>query len=408
MSQREFENYLVLLAGLLRLSAKQRDEISGELRDHFEERLEELTARGISRDEAIQRTLAEFGDAAGLAAAFLHVSRNRRKRWIMKWTAASIGGLAAMALLAVALWPENANVKLTPKAVAQPPAAEGGAAAKKDEAKSKEDNNAATEAVLARQIAADFVETPLADVIEFLSDLTAVEFYVNWKKLEEDGIARDAPISIRLKKVRLDMLLDLALAQAGESAAYVLRDGIVVVSSAANLENATEIRVYNCRDLLKHASSFESGFSGGDFGSGPGGVIGPATPGPGPGSSAPPGAGSPPPGAPGPGGPSGLGSSGLGGALGLPGGMGGYGGGIGGDMMPASRADPLIHMLTTAVAPNSWDGSGGFGTVSEFSGLLVINHNARTHRQIEKVLGMLRESIGKDTPAKGPAAPAKK
>ncbi len=83
MSEREFENYLVLLAGLLRLSAKQRDEISGELRDHFEERVGELTARGVSRDEAIQTTLAEFGDAAGLAAAFFHVSRKRRKRWFL-------------------------------------------------------------------------------------------------------------------------------------------------------------------------------------------------------------------------------------------------------------------------------------------------------------------------------------
>ena len=401
MSEREFENYLALLGGLLRLSAKQRGEISGELRDHFEERLDELAARGLSRDEAIQTTLAEFGDAAGLAAAFLHVSRNRRKRWIMRWTAASIGGLAAVALLAVALWPENANVKLTPKAVAQATAPKpDGPAATKEEAKTKEDNNAATEAALAKQLAADFVETPLKDVIGSLSELTSVEFYVNWKKLEEEGILRDAPITVNLKKVRVDMLLDLALAQAGDNAAYVLRDGIVVISSAANLENATEIRVYNCRDLIKLAPPFDAGpMSGFGVGPGiPGGVSGPAPPAggaAGPGGSA--------PGVPGPGpGGYGIGGGGLGGPEGIGGGLGG---GVGG---PYSPADQLIHVITTAVAPDSWEDTGGFGTVSEYSGLFVVNHNARTHRQIEKVLAMLRESVAKDAPAKGPSPAPKR
>jgi hypothetical protein len=304
-----------------------------------------------------------------------------------------------VALLAVALWPENANVKLTPKAAAQAatPKPEPDGAIKED-AKTKEDNNATTEAALAKQIAADFVETPLKDVIEYLTDLTSVEFYVNWKKLEEYGIARDAPITINLKKVRVDMLLDLALAQAGDNAAYVLRDGIVVISSADNLENATEVRVYNCRDLLKLAPPLEGGPRSGGVGPGSGYPV------PGEGSSAPPGGGGIPPG-PGNGVPGGAGPGpvGLGGMI--PGGMGGSWGSVDASMTPSQQ---LIQVIITAVAPNTWHDSGGFGTISEFNGLLVVNHNARTHRQIEKVLGMLRESIAKDAPVKGPAAPAKK
>src|SRR6202008_3010532 len=66
MSDHEFNNYLTLLAGLLRLGDKQRRAIAEELRTHLEDRVEELLARGVSRDEAVQRALAEFGDAAGL------------------------------------------------------------------------------------------------------------------------------------------------------------------------------------------------------------------------------------------------------------------------------------------------------------------------------------------------------
>jgi hypothetical protein len=65
----------------------------------------------------------------------------------------------------------------------------------------------------------------------------------------------------------------------------------------------------------------------------------------------------------------------------------------------SQRADRLMNIVTSAVAPDSWQASGGFGTVGEYSGLLVVNHNARTHRQIEKVLAMLREAAGKDAAA---------
>src|SRR5436305_6901939 len=83
MSDREFEEYLTLLAGLLRLDAKQRGEIGDELRSHLEDRLDELMTRGVSREDAVKQALAEFGDAAGLVGQFLAVQRNRKRRWLM-------------------------------------------------------------------------------------------------------------------------------------------------------------------------------------------------------------------------------------------------------------------------------------------------------------------------------------
>ena len=51
VSDRECENYLGLLSRLLRLDAGQRDRIARELRDHMEQRLADLMADGVSRQD---------------------------------------------------------------------------------------------------------------------------------------------------------------------------------------------------------------------------------------------------------------------------------------------------------------------------------------------------------------------
>lgn len=79
------------------------------------------------------------------------------------------------------------------------------------------------------------------------------------------------------------------------------------------------------------------------------------------------------------------------------GGMG-MGGGMGGGPIPRTEeevaAERLMSLITTAVKPDSWSEMGGFGTISEYRGLIVINHNARTHKEVENVLKMLREAAG--------------
>ncbi len=98
---------------------------------------------------------------------------------------------------------------------------------------------------------------------------------------------------------------------------------------------------------------------------------------------------------------------GAGGMMGGGGGMGGMTGGMAGGMpggQPMTdeeqRAARLMNLITTAIAPDTWTDMGGYGTISEYKGLIVINHNARTHKAVENVLMMLRES------AKLPQSPA--
>ena len=65
MSEREFENYLTLVCRLLRLGAAEREATSAELRDHLEQRLAELTGRGVSRDATSGRGHTNVGFALG-------------------------------------------------------------------------------------------------------------------------------------------------------------------------------------------------------------------------------------------------------------------------------------------------------------------------------------------------------
>ncbi len=440
MSQQEFDTYLALLCRLLRIAPQQREQVAEEFRTHMEDRLDELLAQGLDREAAIKLALEEFGDAAGLAAQLASISQGRRKRWIMRIGTVSMAGLAAAGLLAVALWPEGVQVK-TPQVVAQTGEGQKGTAAGEGGGAPAAKKAASIEEKLAMRIDADFPDIPLRDVLEFLKESADIQIYVNRKAINEaagEGVL-DTPITINLKQVRVDMVLDLILEQLGaDTLAYVERDGILIISTSEALSGASEVKVYNCRDLLAMASPVPGaglmmgpgvgmpgmmGMPGAGAGmprgagsgsaprtdSGvelpPGGFL--PEDGPLPGGSAPK-ASSTPKGTPPTGGslstpkiPKGIQPQfGAGGGPPAAGAMpgGGFGMEAGGMNRPQTeeeiRAERLMHLITTAVKPDSWEDMGGFGTISEYKGLIVINHNARTHKEVEKVLSMLREAAG--------------
>jgi hypothetical protein len=119
MSEQEFELYLKLLSRCLNLTPRQREQIADELRDHLEERLEELAQVGLPRDKAVIQALDEFGDAAVLAANFTTIARLKRRRFLMRLSLGSVGGLTAALLIAFAFWPDNRAVRGPEQVVAQ-------------------------------------------------------------------------------------------------------------------------------------------------------------------------------------------------------------------------------------------------------------------------------------------------
>jgi hypothetical protein len=423
VSDREFNNYLTLLAGLLRLGDKQRRAIAEELRTHLEDRLEELLARGVPREEAIQKALAEFGDAAGLAAQFTSISRGRRRRWLMRVTTFSVAAMVLIAAGFAIFWPgRNAGPGLA-EAVAQAPADQN----QKSAGVVTEDRS--LEATLNKRIDAEFVETPLKDALVYLRDQANMPIYVKGKKVEEAGINLDQPITVNLKQVRLSTFLELKLEEIG--LVFFEKDGLLVITSREDAESTLEIRVYDCRDLLAMP---EPGGRLRDVGSAP--HVSPTLPtrGTTPVPSLP--GGSPYPPNPPPAPPSTIPVSPLPGnstparvprpadaAPALPnsvlpqfapadvvaqqGGFGGgdFGGGGFGGQAPAKplteheqRAQRLIDLIMTNVDPDSWTDMGGAGSISEYHGLIVVTQTAQTHKKVEHVLNMLRQAAGLESP----------
>lgn len=116
MSQQEFDNYIALLGRALKLSPAQRDAIADELRDHMEQRLAELTERGVDREHALTIALEEFGDANALAGEFTEINHDLHRRRIMRYTLTTVSAACIMILATFALLPERRDLPVAPQA----------------------------------------------------------------------------------------------------------------------------------------------------------------------------------------------------------------------------------------------------------------------------------------------------
>src|SRR5262245_14662853 len=404
MSDREFENYLTLLAGLLQLSGKQREAIAEELRSHLEDRLEELLAGGVSREEAVKQALAEFGDAAGLAGQFAAISRNRKRRWLVRLTTLSVAATLLVAASLVICWPGRnagpgvavvvAQAPKGPDPFAAPVSAPGQQAA--DERRGERVTpRTRVEAELDKLTNVDFVEQPLRDALQYIADLHQIPIYMRKTKLEEASIPPDKPVTISLRGVPLRTALDLMLDEL--ELTYYIKD-VLIITTPEDAESNLETRVYDCRDLLTMVAP-EVPQSSRPRASGTTIPPPPTTPGTrsttsdpfGPGPATPIGAG---------------GEGGVGGAAAAAtappggrrvGGMGGPGAGSG-QQQPQTelekRTDQLVELITATVKPDSWDDVGGPGAIDAYNGLFVVSQTAKVHEQVEHVFDMLRKAAG--------------
>lgn len=420
MSQQEFDNYLNLLSSMLRLNRKQRAAIADEFRSHLEDRLEDLLARGISRDQAIEMALSEFGDAAGLAGELSVVSSIRRKRWIMRVSALSMAACVLLGLGLLSFWPDARQAVAPARAIAQgggeatpaPPAVP----ANKPTLSLEKQIEAEINESLNKRIDLDFDNVPLKDVLARLSEQTDLQFYLDVTALRDSSIEPELPISIQLKQISTRSALKLILS--GHNLTYVPDDGFIKVTSNEAADSQITVRVYNCRDILfshqhffgalansggaigtyeysTHATGIPPGMSGGMMGGMGGGGNGffgindEVTSGP---QAALPQMGG------------GMGGGGAGATgTGMPGSMPGMGGGSGTPQAPVTapatthqrRARQLMSLITTTVSPETWNDVGGAGAIAEFDGLLVVTQTAAVHQGVENVLTMLRESASK-------------
>ena len=379
MSDHEFDNYLALLSRLLRLGDKQRDAIAGELRAHLEDRLEDLTSRGVPRDEAVRQALEEFGDAAVLAADFASLSGTKRKRWIMRLTTASVAVIVLIAAGIFTFWPGNnagpgaatvvaqAPAEATPNAFDHPPRA--------------------IKEALTQRVSFDFAELPLSEAVRQISERTRILIHLDAKRLDEVGVSIDTPITKSFPNIRLSTFLDLMLEEL--ELTYLVKDDVLVITTPEYAETERVIRVYDCRELLELPRPVGSirpkvQRGGGGFFAVQDEPVRRTTTDSGGGSTAPAEGGAPAP-------------AGQPGAGGLGGGSGGFGnGGAAGSESTAaeevSDAQNLIDFITTTVDPDSWTDAGGPGSIAEYKGLISVASTQVVHQKVERLLNMLHQA----------------
>ena len=92
-----------------------------------------------------------------------------------------------------------------------------------------------------------FAETPLVKALKYLSDKHGIPILLDAVALESEGIARDTPVTLTLAKPRLGRLLNLLFDDLGLT--YLLRDGVIRVTTVNTAESDMVWIVYNVHDL---------------------------------------------------------------------------------------------------------------------------------------------------------------
>jgi hypothetical protein len=373
MNDREFENYLALLSGMLRLRGTQQSDIAGELRDHLIEHVAELEQRGVPHQQAVREALEEFGDAAALAASFSALVRARRRRLIMRCTIGTSLVMAGLMIGVFAFRPPVENDSI----VAQAQQGPGETAKQKAKETAKEDQQARdldqkTRAELKKLTELEFTEIPLREALDYIKDKHQIQFFFDKRAMEEANAPIDTPVTFNMHSAPVEMVLDLILNQI--RLGYTIRNGVVIVTTEDALANSAEVRVYKVPDggaedlaqlipatIEPHSWRYTpvpAGLMGGGMPYGRGGGMmpgmgspqGPVNPVAGEGGAAMPG------GAPG----------GVG--------MGGFGG---------------------------LEDGGGVGSIRVFRGVLVVSQTPEVHQKIEKLLDDLEKVLPPQSGTRG-------
>ena len=249
----------------------------------------------------------------------------------MRFATFSIVGCFVGTLLIFSLWPDQDRLPLTSRSTAQ----EGLTVAVSVQAETVEVRNARTRQKLEQTIVDfSFEDALFADVLRDWREAHGFEIYLD----DSSDLKADTPINFNLRQVRLSMALELLLLP--HNSKYVVRDGIVLIGEVGQMaEMESEIRVYNCRDLVHdHATALDTAvefLNYSDMGEAEGETDKAQEP-----------------------------------------------------VKSSPKEAQLSQLIRSIVSPQTWEEVGQ--SVVVYDGLMVVNNSAKVHDQIEELLTQLR------------------
>jgi Flp pilus assembly secretin CpaC len=200
----------------------------------------------------------------------------------------------------------------------------------------------------------DFTENAFEDVVAFIGNTARVDIDVDWESLADIGVDPDTPVTMRLREVPVETILDRVVAKVSDPdlpAGWAIQDGIITIASDEILRRNTVLEIYDIRDLLFVIPNFDNapefdlsaalqaGASGGGGGSSP------------------------------------------------------FQGGNddNDDLDPEERIQQIVDLIQANIDPDGWvDLGGSTSSITELNGNFVITTTARNHRAIIGLLGKLR------------------
>jgi type II secretory pathway component GspD/PulD (secretin) len=227
----------------------------------------------------------------------------------------------------------------------------------------------------------NFTNAPLRQVIDDLRAFQAVNIYVDEPALAEKGISQDMPVTIKLEQIALKSALNLLLHSVHLT--YVVKDGVLQITTEDHARGKQEQRVFQVTDLVIAVENF------GQVGVTPASQLGIEN------------VNHPMTGAPSP--VTGPYTLNGGQPVGTPtgGSMAGGGSGFASDpsgqpqitkQRSQTNEDMLIKLITSTIEPRSWAEQGGPGTIEFFplTTSLVINQTPDIQDQVADLLAALR------------------
>ncbi|MFQ5806591.1 MAG: hypothetical protein ACE5I3_09090 [Phycisphaerae bacterium] len=210
----------------------------------------------------------------------------------------------------------------------------------------------------------NFEELPFDQLIDFLTDLNQMNITVDWEDLENSGIDRDKPVSIRLKDVSLRTVLREVLTQVGGDVPlnFSVGEGLLRIATKAKLDRNKYVLVYDIRDLIVSIPRFANATLFDLSGEGPAGgdtwnIAGDRN------------------------------------SL-----FGSQGSGNPGETDRNGRpnqeiVENILDVVRQMVEPDSWrETGGGDGALRELNGQLIVYNTSEAHQQTRALLAQLREA----------------
>jgi len=194
-----------------------------------------------------------------------------------------------------------------------------------------------------------FQDVPLEQVMEWLADYTELNIWVRWQVLEQSGVERDKPITIRVRDLPLRQVLWIILTEAGGpdvKLGYATIENLLIISTWGNLNEELITKVYEVRDLVARIPRFKNAVRV-DAAR----ALQPDNPGVSEGT---------------------------------------------GQSPPSDSDDPkqtvqkLIEMIVETVEPDSWVVNGGLGTIKAWRRKVVVRNSLYVHQQLGGTLQSIK------------------